>query len=100
MTVLAEGHGGPKSCILNKKVNTFKGQRKYNIFTNNIGLYSFEYCAFHTRMRAGSRIGPHNKDVISIIIGSLLGDSYANRRSIEGTRICYKQSSINKEYLF
>lgn len=51
-------------------------------------------------MKAGSRIGPHNQDVISIIIGSFLGDYYANRRSVEGTRICYRQSSIHKEYLF
>jgi hypothetical protein len=30
----------------------------------------------------------------------LLGDSYGNRRSVEGTRICYRQSIINKDYLF
>lgn len=51
-------------------------------------------------MKAGSRIGPHSQDVLSVIIGSLLGDSYGNRRSIEGTRICYRQSSIHKDYLF
>lgn len=32
-------------------------------------------------MKAGSRIGPHNQDVISIVIGSFLGDSYGNRRN-------------------
>ncbi len=37
-------------------------------------------------MRSKNRIGPHNQDVISVIIGSLLGDSYANNRSGEGTR--------------
>lgn len=100
MSVLAEGRGGPKPYILNKIVNTWKGQRKCNIFANSFGLNNFQYCTFHNRMKAGSRIGPHNLDVISVIVGSLLGDSYANRRSIEGTRICYRQSSINKEYLF
>lgn len=100
MSVLAEGQGGPKPYILNKIVNTWKGQRKCNIFANSFGLNNFQYCTFHNRMKAGSRIGPHNLDVISVIVGSLLGDSYANRRSIEGTRICYRQSSINKEYLF
>ena len=55
---------------------------------------------FHTRVRAASRIGPHNHEVISVIIGSLLGDGYANSRSIEGTRLCYRQSEIHKEYLF
>ena len=55
---------------------------------------------FHTRVRASSRIGPHNIDVISIIIGSLLGDGYANSRTIEGTRLCFRQSVIHKDYLF
>ena len=103
MSVLAEGRGGPKPYILNKIVNTcllVEGKRKNNILKSNIGLNNFQICTFHTRMKAGSRIGPHNQDVISIIIGSLLGDSYANKRSVEGTRICYRQSSIHKEYLF
>ena len=34
ISVLAEGLGGPKPNILNKIVNTWKGQRKCNIFTN------------------------------------------------------------------
>ena len=56
---------------------------------------------FHlNRIRANTRIGPHNLDVCSVLFGSLLGDAYANKRSVEGTRICYRQSSINKEYLF
>ena len=55
---------------------------------------------FHTRVRAASRIGPHDQDVISVIIGSLLGDCYANNRSVEGTRLCYRQSIIHKDYLF
>ena len=55
---------------------------------------------FHTKVRASSRIGPHNIDVISIIIGSLLGDGYANSRRIEGTRFCFRQSVIHKDYLF
>lgn len=51
-------------------------------------------------IRAVNRIGPHNEDVISVIIGSLLGDAYANKRSGEGVRICYRQSIRHKEYLF
>jgi hypothetical protein len=101
MSVLAEGLGGPKSYILNKKVNTLapvglEGSR-INIFSK----FAFLHCRwFNTRVRAASRIGPHNQDVVSVIVGSLLGDSYANRRSVEGTRICYRQSSIHKDYLF
>lgn len=45
---------------------------------------------FHTRVKAASRIGPHNQDVISVIIGWLRGDCYTNKRSIEGTRLWYK----------
>ena len=50
---------------------------------------------FHTRVKAASRIGPHNQEVLSVIIGSLLGDSYANRISIEGTRLYFRQSIIH-----
>ena len=34
-----------------------------------------------------------------MMIGSLLGDGYMNRRSGEGVRVCYRQSIKNKEYL-
>lgn len=57
-------------------------------------------CSFHTWSRAINRIGPHNTDVISVIIGLLLGDGYASNRSGEGVRISIKQSSVHKEYLF
>ena len=38
--------------------------------------------------------------MLSVIIGSILGDAYASNRSGEGVRICYRQSNIHKEYLF
>jgi heme/copper-type cytochrome/quinol oxidase subunit 2 len=56
--------------------------------------------AFHTKVRASNRIGPHNQDILSVVIGSLLGDGYANARTIEGTRISYRQSEVHKDYLF
>lgn len=55
---------------------------------------------FNTHCRAIKRIGPHNKDIISIIYGLLLGDGYANNRSGEGVRLAIKQSEIHKDYLF
>jgi len=55
---------------------------------------------FHTLVKAKNRIGPHENDVISIIVGSLLGDCYGNKRYIEGTIFIFKQSIIHKEYLF
>lgn len=101
MSVLAEGLGGPKSYILNKKVNTLAPAGLEGSRINIFSKFAFLHCRwFNTRMRAASRIGPHNQDVVSVIVGSLLGDSYANRRSVEGTRICYRQSSIHKDYLF
>jgi len=52
------------------------------------------------RMRAESRIGPHNKNVISIIFGSLLGDGYAEYRNKgNGTRIRFYQEGIHLSYL-
>uniref|UniRef100_UPI00223754C0 LAGLIDADG endonuclease n=1 Tax=Ramaria rubella TaxID=113071 RepID=UPI00223754C0 len=52
------------------------------------------------RMRADSRIGPHNKNIISIIFGSLLGDGYAEYRSKgNGTRISFYQEGIHLSYL-
>lgn len=53
------------------------------------------------RIRATSRIGPHNRDVLSIIFGSLLGDGHAERRLIgNGTRITFYQESSHVEYLY
>jgi heme/copper-type cytochrome/quinol oxidase subunit 2 len=117
MSVLAEGFlsDGPKSYILNKGEDTYYictiGQRNQNILTrfenkqsmfviNKTFIYNHQHSKFHTKVKAASRIGPHNYDVISIIIGSLLGDAYANSRSIEGTRLCYRQGEIHKDYLF
>jgi heme/copper-type cytochrome/quinol oxidase subunit 2 len=100
LSVLAEGSflGGPKSHILNKIedtcVLTIAGQK------NNIIKKIPSNRMFHTRVKAASRIGPHNLDVISVIVGSLLGDCYANKRSVEGTRLCYRQSLVHKDYLF
>jgi len=56
--------------------------------------------SFHTKVRASRRIGPHNEDVISLLVGSLLGDAYGSRRSGEGTRFSYRQSIIHRDYLF
>jgi len=52
---------------------------------------------FHTHVKANKRIGPHNEDVVSVIIGSLLGNSITNSKPIEGTRIVLRSRSM--EYL-
>ena len=52
------------------------------------------------RVRATARVGPHNRDIISIFYGSLLGDSHAEiRDSGSGTRISFSQESSRKEYI-
>ena len=53
-----------------------------------------------TRITSLERIGPHNIDIISIIIGSLLGDGHLEKRN-RGivTRIKFEQSNKNVEYL-
>lgn len=54
-----------------------------------------------SRVKAIYRIGPHNKDVISVIFGSLLGDAYGERRlKGVGTRISFYQEDVHVEYIF
>lgn len=66
--------------------------------SNNFLNYHWNF--FHTKIKADKRIGPHNSDVISVIVGSLLGDCYGSRRSVEGTRFVYKQSIVHQDNFF
>jgi hypothetical protein len=50
------------------------------------------------RILAKDRIGPHNKDVIDTLIGSLLGDSWAEKRN-NSVRFVLHYSSKNVDYL-
>ena len=46
------------------------------------------------------RIGPHNKDIMSIIFGSLLGDGHAEKRVFGvGTRISFFQEDTHLKYI-
>ena len=52
------------------------------------------------RLTATNRIGPHNKDILSIIFGSLLGDCYGEfRKKGNGTRFCFYQEGSHLSYL-
>lgn len=54
----------------------------------------------YTRISSLKRIGPHNIDIISIIIGSTLGDTHLEKRVRGiGTRVIFEQSNNNVEYL-
>lgn len=52
------------------------------------------------RIKSYTRIGPHNLDLLSIIYGTLLGDSHAEQRTNgNGTRIGFYQEANHVEYL-
>lgn len=52
------------------------------------------------RIRADSRVGPHDHDILSIIYGSLLGDAHAELRPAgNGTRIGFYQEASHQQYL-
>jgi hypothetical protein len=52
------------------------------------------------KLSSRDRIGPHNIDILSMIIGSTLGDTHLEKRKNGlGTRIIFEQSSDNVEYL-
>jgi ubiquinol-cytochrome c reductase cytochrome b subunit len=52
-----------------------------------------------TRIGGDKRIGPHIDKVISIIYGTLLGDSHLEKR-VQNVRISFQQENSNVEYLF
>lgn len=53
-----------------------------------------------SKIRADRRIGPHNKIILEIIYGSLLGDGHAERRlKGNGTRLTFYQEGIHVSYL-
>ena len=57
---------------------------------------------FSKNLKSHQRIGPHNLNIISLIVGSLLSSSYLERRSDEldgGVRIIFIKYSDNVEYI-
>ena len=55
---------------------------------------------FYTKnLSAEKRIGAHNKDVISVLVGNLLGDGYGEKRN-NSTRFQIHIQSLNAEYVF
>jgi hypothetical protein len=50
------------------------------------------------RVNPIKRIGPHNSDILSIFIGSLLGDG-SMEKSLNGSRFVYSHAKLNGEYL-
>jgi len=60
---------------------------------------------FHTvnnrsKLRSDLRIGPHNIDVLSVLMGSILGDTHLEKRKKGiGSRIIFEQCNRNVEYI-
>ena len=50
------------------------------------------------RTRATHRIGPHSFNILSLLIGSILGDASVEKHG-EGTRICFQQEHSNNAIL-
>jgi hypothetical protein len=66
---------------------------KINKSFSNININTINFIATN-------RIGPHNIDILSLIIGSTLGDTQLEKRNKGlGTRIIFEQSNKNVEYL-
>lgn len=61
--------------------------KEFNTFLSTLPFNS-------PRVHSSKRIGPHNYQVLSIIIGSLLGDGHMEK-SVDGYRFCFYQ----KEHL-
>jgi ubiquinol-cytochrome c reductase cytochrome b subunit len=58
------------------------------------------YTINNKKLKSIERIGPHNIDIISIIMGSTLGETHLEKRNKGiGTRIKFEQSNKNVEYL-
>ena len=56
--------------------------------------------SFYTAaLLADKRVGPHNQDVISVLVGNLLGDGYAEKRG-NSTRFALHMSDKNAQYVF
>jgi hypothetical protein len=52
------------------------------------------------RLKGIYRIGAHNKDIISIIFGSLLGAAHGEKRLLGlGTRFNFYQEAVHVEYM-
>lgn len=70
------------------------------ILLSGIYLFNFINLPFiKGKTKAKNRIGPHIEDIYSIIIGSLLGDAYAEVRH-GNTRITFYQEKSNQHYAF
>ena len=73
---------------------------KIKIYKKNCIYYTKNLSSNSIIVRANQRIGPHNKNLLSIFFGSLLGDGQAEfRNKGNGTRITFYQEASHTSYL-
>lgn len=80
----------------------FVEPQMYNLYLNFFFLLitPFIKTSKVCRLKGIYRIGPHNKDLLSIIFGSLLGDAHAEKRLLgTGTRISFFQEGSHLNYI-
>ena len=112
-----DGGRGPHAFYIYKKDKkdgsyaTKKARRNFNNYpisgiTNSLNILQDpggvqqQKRSFHNKVMSHERIGPHNLDAISLIIGSLLSNSYLEKReSGLGIRVVFIKFSNNVEYL-
>jgi LAGLIDADG DNA endonuclease family len=91
--------------LVNMKRMTKNTILKRNFFIlsnniNNLNKNNNKLSKNERKLTSYERIGPHNIDIISIIVGSTLGDSHLEKRKRGiGTRVKFEQCSKNIEYL-
>lgn len=71
--------------------NALKNVNKRSFYTETNAI---------SKLRSDLRIGPHDQDVISVLVGSILGDTHLEKRKTGiGTRIIFEQCNRNVEYI-
>jgi len=90
------------TAIINSLISTFNYTNQ-DLLAKAKGNFNFNWNNEEIKIqkiRANLRIGPHNKNIISILFGSLLGDAHAEfRLKGNGTRITFFQEGSHVSYL-
>ena len=78
-----------------KNLSMYSTQNMFSkVAQRRLGTITF----FTRSLKAKERVGPHNQEIIDILVGSLLGDSWGEKRS-NSTRFHLHMQSRNVEYL-
>jgi ubiquinol-cytochrome c reductase cytochrome b subunit len=82
---------GKNDCLKCKRLINITNQNKTYKLYSNLPITS-------VKILSTKRIGPHNYNVLSLIIGSLLGDGHMEKDG-HGSRICFYQKGGHIEYI-